>query len=79
LGQNWSFRRNHLTPVNLPSLTMATSAMDPNHGAVAPHASCSGARVSSLFSPLSLGAKSAPIKKLRDGRGFDLRWRPFCQ
>ena len=29
--------------------------------------------------PLVLGAKRAPIEKLRDGRGRDLRWPPFCQ
>ena len=33
-----------LPPAALPSLSMATSAMDPSHGAAPPHESCAGAR-----------------------------------
>jgi hypothetical protein len=38
----------------LPSLSMATSAMDPNRGTAPPHESFAGARGRGLFSPLSL-------------------------
>ncbi len=43
-----------LPPAALPSLSMATSAMDPNRGTAPPHESFAGARGCGLFSPLSL-------------------------
>jgi hypothetical protein len=65
----------HLLPVApLPPLSMMTSAMDPNHGVIAPHESCTGVGGCGFFSPLSFPLfwvpQKAPIEKLRDGRHF---------
>jgi hypothetical protein len=61
---------------------MATSAMDPNRVAAAPHepdggSQRPGARARAAFGPLILGAEMAPMEKLRDGRGTDLWWLPL--
>ena len=53
-----------LPPAALPSLSMATSAMDPNRGAAAPYESV-------------WGAERAPIEKLGDGRSTGLGWPPL--
>ena len=47
-------------PAALPLLSMATSAMDPTHGAAPPHESCAGARGRGSFLPLSLPLIWAP-------------------
>ena len=50
-------------PAALPSLSMATSTMDPNHGAAPPHESYAGARGCGSLSPLSFpffGRQKAP-------------------
>ena len=71
-----------LPPAALPSLSMATSAMDPNRGAAAPYESNVGgrrqrSRLLRLIPLLVWGAKMAPIKKLGDGRSTGLGWPPL--
>ena len=70
-----------LPPAALPSLSMATSAMDPNHCATAPYESnvggrCQGLRLLLLI-PLFGAPKWHPSKKLGDGRSTGLGWPPL--
>ena len=67
-------------PAASPSLSMATSAMDPDRFVAAPHEPDGGARrpapgpARTTFGPLVWGTVMAPIKKLRDGRSTGLGW-----
>jgi len=63
-----------------PSLSMATSAMDPNLGAAAPHGPIQGSRrrlCSRHCWFLRSGCRNATPQKQREGWGLDLRWPQF--
>ncbi len=76
---NMSRRRSTLQQL-WPSLSMATSSMDPNLSASAPYGSLAGAGrpvCSCRSSILRLGCWNTTNQKQREGWGLSLRWLPF--
>ena len=69
------------TTTALPSLSMESSSMAPNHGAKAPHEADAGTRwhglvLTTLF-PLVLGTQTQPMENESGGQGLTIMWPPF--